>query len=129
MKISEIRDAYYDATGKVSDIVRQLGLAGIGVIWIFRSGTDNGGIKYSHSLIWPLGLFVLILASDLLQYAYKSLLWGMLNWFLWRKHHDNEKDVMVSGKWNVPSLVLFWLKTTLTMIAYLLLFRFICRQF
>lgn len=129
MKISEIRGAYYEATGKVSDIVRQLGLAGIGVIWILRSGTGNGVIKFPPSLICPLGLFVLILASDLLQYTYKSLLWGMLNWFLWRKHHDDEKDVVVSGKWNLPALVLFWLKTALTLIAYVLLFRFIYRQF
>jgi hypothetical protein len=129
MKISEIRDAYYDATDKVSDIVRQLGLAGIAVIWIFRSGADSGGIKYSHSLIWPLGLFVLTLAADLLQYMYKSLLWGMLNWFLWRQYHDNEKDVIVSGKWNLPTLVLFWIKAALTMLAYVLLFRFIYRQF
>lgn len=128
MKISEIRDAYYEATGKVSDIVRQLGLAGVAIIWIFRSGTDSGGIPYSHTLKVPLGYFVISLACDLLQYAYQSLIWGLLNWYYFRKHKKNAVEVEISGKWNVPALMLFWPKTILTVVAYIYLLEFIYHQ-
>jgi len=128
MKISEILAAYYEATAKVSEIVRQLDLAGIGVIWIFRVGTESGGIKYSSSLLLPLALFVASLAFDLLQYAYKSLVWGALNSHYWRIHRNNDVDVSISGKWNWFSAFLFWSKTVLTLVAYTMLFIFIFRQ-
>jgi hypothetical protein len=128
MKIFEIRDSYYEATGKVSDIVRQLGLAGIAIIWIFRSGTDTGGIPYSHTLKVPLGLFVVSLVFDLLQYAYKSLIWGILNWHYFRKHGENGVEVEISGKWNMPALMLFWSKTIIAVVAYIYLFGFIYHQ-
>jgi len=129
MKISEIRSAYYESTGKVSELVRQLALAGIAVIWIFRVGGDSsGGIKYGHTLIWPLGFFVAALGCDLLQYLYYSATWGILNTVHWRKHKDNEKDIKVSGKWNWIGLIFFWLKVALAIIADILLVRYILRQ-
>jgi hypothetical protein len=105
MKIFEIRDAYYQSTGKVSELVRQFSLAGIAVIWIFRIGGDDaGGVLYTNELLLPLGFFVAALGSDLLQYVYGSVIWGFLNTHYWRKHKNNDEDVKVSNKVNWPSL-------------------------
>jgi len=36
MKLKDAREIYYFYSGKTSDLVRQLGLAGIAVIWLFK---------------------------------------------------------------------------------------------
>ena len=36
MKLKDAREFYYFNSGKTSDLVRQLGLAGIAVVWIFK---------------------------------------------------------------------------------------------
>ena len=128
MKISQIRGAYEDSTGKVSDIVRQLNFAGIAIIWVLRVGKESGGLEYSPILKWPLALFVASLTLDLLQYMYKSIVWGLLNTYYFRKLGDEEKDVEVSGMWNYVALVFFWLKTAVTISAYVCLLVFIYRQ-
>ena len=51
MKIHELRSTYYEASGKVSDISRQLAFAGIAVIWVLRveqlKGSDPFKTLYS----------------------------------------------------------------------------------
>src|SRR4051812_39208439 len=97
MNVSEFREAYYKATDRVSELVRHLGFAGIAIVWILRTGEHTGGVKYSNELLLPLGLCVLTLACDLLQYVYKTAAWGFLNWFYWRKYHSNDAFVSVGG--------------------------------
>lgn len=125
MKISELRDCYYESSGKVSEIIRQLALAGIATIWILKVGTDSGGIKYSKSLLCPLGVFVFCLGLDLLQYVYKTALFGFLNHHYWRKHRDNDKEIKFAEKWNWPALFFFWLKTVMMVSGYAMLIRYI----
>jgi hypothetical protein len=126
MKISQLKEDYSKASGKVSELVRQLSFAGIAVIWTLRIG--EGDIKYSSDLLLPLALFVASLAFDLLHYIYKTIVTGSLNWCAWRKYKDNEKDVPYSGKWNWPTNVFFWLKATLVIFAYYYLLSFIYVQ-
>jgi hypothetical protein len=128
MKVSELRDTYYDATDKVSELVRHLSFAGIAVIWILKTGEHSGGLNYSHKLLWILILFVASLSCDVLQYVYKSIVWGSLNRHYWNIHHDNEADVRPSRKWNWVSIVLFWSKTVLVIVAYAFLMTFIYLQ-
>jgi hypothetical protein len=128
MKLSEIRDCYYESSCKVSDIVRQLGLAGIAIIWIFKVGTESGGIKYSKELLLPLGVLIGSLALDLLQYVYKTALNGIANYYYYRKYHVSDVDVPYPEWWNWPSLVLFWCKIVSIFIGYILLLKFIYSQ-
>jgi hypothetical protein len=128
MKISEIRADYYEASGKVSDLVRNLDFAGIGVVWIFTVGKDSGGIHFSYFLLFPLLLFVASLGCDLLQYVYKTTLLNLLNRHFWKKYHDNDKEVDFSDRWNWPTEVFFWLKTAFVVAAYGLLVMFILWQ-
>lgn len=84
MKVQDALDCYYESSGKVSELTRQLALAGIAVVWIFRVGTDHAP-KFPKELLYALLFFVLTLAVDLLQYLYKTLLWG-------RYHYVKEKQ-------------------------------------
>jgi hypothetical protein len=129
MKIRKMREDYEFFTGKLSEIVRQLNFAGIAVIWIFRVGTEAGGIQYSPLLKRSLELFVLSLSFDLIQYVYQSIVWGSLNTCYFRKHQNEEKDVEVSGAWNYIALIFFWSKAAFATIAYIFLFCSIYGQF
>jgi len=129
MKIKEIKAEYYEASGKVSDLVRQLDFAGIAVIWIFKIGKDEAaGIHFSKALLWPLALLVLSLACDLLQYVYKSAFFGIFNHRSWKKFHDEEKNVRYPDEANLPTNAFFWLKTILTGIAFGFLLTFLFRE-
>ena len=78
MKLEDTREEYYFYTGKVSDLVRQLGFAGIAIIWVFRTSAANGP-QIPKELI-PAGvLIVLSLAADLLQYAAGAVIWDRFN--------------------------------------------------
>jgi hypothetical protein len=125
MKVQEIRNDYYEASGVVSLISRQLNFAGIAVIWLLKVGTNSGGISFSGELLVPLYCFVAALGADLLQYVYKTITLGTLNYFHWRKHKDNEADVDVSPKINWLTNIFFWGKVTLLIYGYILLLYFI----
>jgi hypothetical protein len=128
MKIREVRDYYEEATDKASELVRSLSFAGIAVVWVLRTSEYSAGINYSNELLRPLVFFVTSLSCDLLQYLYKSIVWGSLNWHYWDKYHDNEKDVRPSRKWNWPTLMFFWAKAGFVVVAYACLLTFIYRQ-
>lgn len=72
MKLKDTRDAYYLYTGKTSDIIRYLGLAGIGIIWIFRvEGTDK--ISLAQNLLFPIALtYKLLLLTLVLKSFIKT---------------------------------------------------------
>lgn len=117
MILKDARDNYYFHTGKVSDIVRQLALGAIAIVWIFRTGA---GVPFSipYELLMPLKLVVAGLGLDLLQYVSGALFWGALQW---RKERAGfaESDDFKAPVWiNWPALVCFWAKAGLTAMAY-----------
>ncbi|HYJ05185.1 MAG TPA: hypothetical protein VEX43_08625 [Chthoniobacterales bacterium] len=123
MTISDLKEEYYFATGTVSTVVRQMALAGIAIIWIFKVGKDeSGGIPFTPAMLVPLRLFILVLVADLLQYAFKSAVWGALQHHYWNKFKDPDKLVEPSRFWNWPTNTLFWVKTALCVFAYYQLF-------
>jgi hypothetical protein len=128
MKIQELRDSYYEASANVSDRVRQLALAGIAVIWLLKTGDHTGGIKYGAQLLIPLSYFAASLTTDFCQYVCKTLIWGSLNTYYWKRYRDSEKEVRISGKWNWVVILLFWLKTVLLLCAYVHLLWFMYAQ-
>uniref|UniRef100_UPI0005094A63 hypothetical protein n=1 Tax=Candidatus Paracaedibacter symbiosus TaxID=244582 RepID=UPI0005094A63 len=79
MILKDARENYYFHSGKVSDIVRQLGLGAIAIVWIFRTGGPSSTVV-PEALIFPLKLVVAGLALDLLQYAIGAALWGFFQW-------------------------------------------------
>ena len=75
MKLSEIRDAYEEISGKLSDINRKLCFAGFEIIWIFNK-TDND-ISVPTELYLPALLLCASLFFDLLQYAISTFVWNV----------------------------------------------------
>jgi hypothetical protein len=112
--------AYY-YTGKVSEISRQLGLAGLAIIWIFKTDTKDGPI-IDENLFLPGLLLVVGLALDLLQYVVMGELWER---YAKRKDDLGETEFRVPKKLNWAGDVFYYLKLISVLIAYCYLISFL----
>lgn len=114
-------ETYYAATATVSTIVRQLAFVGIAVVWLF-SGVDvkpGSGLDIPPGLLKPGVLLIATLVVDLLQYVFRTFIWGVWHWKL---HRRNNKDCQLAPTWfNWPTLALFCTKIALIGAAYVLL--------
>ena len=127
MKLSGVREAYYFHSGKVSDITRQMALAGVGLIWVFRS-QEPGQMKVPNDLIPAAVLIVIGLTLDFLQYVAGTLLWGIRARKLENAGTTDETNVSLPDWINYPALVFFWTKMLATISAYVVLIRFLWMQ-
>jgi hypothetical protein len=141
MKLADAYGYYVRHSTKASDVARQLALAGLAVVWIFK--TDQGGGAYAvpHALLWPSVLMMGTLACDLLQYGAAAALWGGYNRLKERQLFEETKTAKTSGATNVPEakdreflaptwlnwpgLAFFWGKLVLVTVGYVLLLRFV----
>ncbi len=134
MKLKDTREEYYFYSGKVSDIVRQLGLSGLAVIWIFK--IENGQDKIIPSVLLPAGLFLLLgLTADLFQYAAGTVIWDRFNRKKEEELGKKQRELIAEGNmfdpeegdFTAPSSInnvtkwLFWMKITFVLIAYIFL--------
>ncbi len=115
MKLSEAREYYVDHSRQASTVARQLAFAGIALIWVFRSAPAEPGEPFlPREFLLPAVLIVVALAADLLQYAWASGAWGVIQRRM--ELSGNEED---APDWvNRPSLVLFWGKIGCVVTAY-----------
>ena len=130
MNVKDARVEYHYFSGKVSEIARQLCLASIALVWIFK--TDVGGRQQVPGELLPATLLAVGgLASDFLQYLYGSLAWG---YFQRKKELEVRRaepsiDSFHAPRWiNWPTLTFFWLKLILTAATYTLLFSYLLRR-
>ncbi len=117
MKLSEIRSAYEEISGKLSDINRQLCFAGFAIIWIFNK-TDKD-ISVPMELYLPALCLCASLFFDLLQYAISSLAWYV--YYLCQRKKDKkdeEVDVNEPECLNMIPWLFFFLKIILLIIGY-----------
>ncbi len=110
---SNIRDAYNTYTGKLSDIVRQLAFAGIGVVWILRVGTESGGIAFAPQLRNVLLFYVFTLTADVLHYIVGSATWGVYNTIKEWQDTPEEEEFHAPRIINWIPLTFFWGKVLL----------------
>lgn len=66
MKLKKAEEAYYYHTETASSVNRQLGFAGIAIIWIFAKHVE-GVITMPFALYLPAAFIILALGCDLLQ--------------------------------------------------------------
>ena len=138
MKLEDTREIYYETTGKVSDLVRQLGFAGIAIIWVFKTQSDGRQIIPKGFL--PAGiLIVLALAADLFQYAASVQIWDKFNrnkeTELTEKaeilsaqgvsYDVEDEDFDAPGSINDLTKRLFWTKFVLMFSAYVYLILYL----
>lgn len=78
MKLEDTRESYQFFSGKASEIVRQLGFAGIAVIWVFKVTVGDRQVVPPELL--PAGILLVSgLTLDLLHYVIGTLIWGIYN--------------------------------------------------
>src|ERR1700730_13680664 len=83
MKLADARGAYESLSGKASDIVRQISLAGVGLIWVFKSSTGSFSLSLDPSLLKAAFFIFLALLFDFLQYMV-----GTVVWYLYYRHKE-----------------------------------------
>jgi hypothetical protein len=79
MFVKNARKSYQYNSGKAGEIARQLSLAGIAVVWMFRGGIP-GGPTFTHTLLLALGWFCISLALDFLQYVTGTIIWAGISY-------------------------------------------------
>lgn len=109
MKLKTIREAYYGATGTLSELIRNISFAGIASIWILRGEPAESIKVLPPDLVLPLMIFLLALFLDFLQYVYRSLIWGLYGWLQERKFADKGDETEV----NDPPQAINWLNNLL----------------
>jgi hypothetical protein len=123
LKFKEFRADYYLFSGKASDIARQLALAGIAVVWIFKV-QQGMNLTLPAALLLPALLFVATLGLDLLHYVLAALIWGAFTQWHRSRNVQDDDEVTASGVLNYPALVLFWGKLVAVCIGYAYLFDY-----
>ena len=118
MKLSEIRTAYEDLSGKLSDISRQLCFAGFAVIWIYNKSENN--ISVPQELYLPTLLLCISLFLDVMQYLVSSLSWYIF-YLKNRNENSNDDDTPVKEpeKLNFVPWILFGMKIFALIIGYI----------
>ncbi|WP_175703183.1 hypothetical protein [Burkholderia ambifaria] len=125
--VAEYQGTYHWHSTKASDVSRQLGFAGIAVIWLFKTqATGSPTITMPALLDLPLALIVLSLSLDLFQYIWQSMLWGVV-WRLFERRHglENDDHFEVSKYLNWPAIGIFWLKLLTMIVGYICLLKYL----
>lgn len=132
MLLDKIQQAYYDASGSLSNINRQSCLGGIALIWLFKGSISSSTVGSSSEtiLLFPNTLYlslvflVMSLIMDFLQYAATTIVWGILGRRrekylekngLDKKTHDLKEPPNCI---NYPALFFFWIKIILSVVGF-----------
>lgn len=108
-------------SANVSSILRQLILAGIGIVWMFKLIDKNGLIQIDAHLLVALGAFVLAVIVELLHYLAELLLNA---YYLTDKMKNTEMPTYVSS----VSWILWICKLFLVLFAYVMIGVFLCSK-
>jgi hypothetical protein len=128
MKLEDTRGAHDDASGKAGDISRQLALAALAVVWIFKTNQPTGIISVPQALILPSAMAIASLAFDLLQYVYATIAWAQFNRYMEKKTKLNEEKIFNAPRWiNWPTNVFFYLKIVTMIVCYVFLLNYLLR--
>ena len=117
MILGDAKKAYEDLSAKASDIIRQLSLAGIGLIWVFKVSAGSSFVL-EPKLLRGLAFIFLALFFDLLQY-----LVGTVTWYLYFRKKEKENvasdaEFTAPDYINLPTWILFGLKAAAMFVAY-----------
>jgi hypothetical protein len=126
MKLINAREAYYEFSGRASDVARQLSFAGLAIVWL-SALQNREAADLPPVLTLVTGLLVLGLALDLLQYLYASAAWGILQRVKEIQGVRDDDDFRVPSKINWPTNALHWLKVVPILAAYFFLLRYLFR--
>ncbi len=118
------RDIHYSSTAQVSNNVRTLSIAAIGMIWIFKIQVGDH-FQLPKDLYCPVILVFIALAIDFMQSLYSSIAW-----FIFFRLKENEGigediDLEHNSKITWPAYILFYIKIIIMILAYYHIIRFL----
>ncbi len=90
MKLEEIRKSYEDLSRTFSNTVRNLGISGIAIAWLFMTKEDTNTMLFV--LITAMFLFIITLFADLIQNYHLSIIWYNYYELMKNKHGKDEGD-------------------------------------
>lgn len=115
MKLSKYLDAYHEYSGKASEVSRQLAFAGIALIWIFK--TDSNQLP--KELLVPSVFFVLALLFDLMQYVVGALIWKIFHQYHEKsKDTDQDSDIKAPVSLSNTISIFYFVKVTMVLVAF-----------
>jgi hypothetical protein len=110
-------------TSKAGEITRQLGLAGIAVIWVFKA-SDGARQFIPKELYWPGTLLLLSLALDFLHYLVGAFFWQILT----KRAQRRGVKEFETPAWITGSIWALFIAKAITIIAaYVLLLIYLIR--
>ncbi|MGE0635173.1 MAG: hypothetical protein AB7G44_08545 [Bacteroidia bacterium] len=125
--LEDFKQDTYELSKKTSDISRQLAFAGIAIIWIYKN-PDDAPILIRDGLLFPLFLWILSLAIDLIHHFFGAMAW--YTFFQMKQYHFNngtlKKTDDITGPFWIDYIAtcFFILKIILNIWAYIELGRF-----
>lgn len=122
MTLKDAREYYSYFTGKTSDIIRQLGLGGIALIWLFKIDVSGSQSKLPSEFSHPLALITFGLAIDLLHYFIAASIWGIFQRKM-EKSNIGLAEFSAPNWFNWPGIFCFVVKFLAITAAYILLIR------
>lgn len=90
MKLEDAERHYVANSGKLSDIVRNLGLVGLAAVWFFKTELPHAAVV-PRILLWVGGCLLLALVLDAAQY--------LASWASWRGFHKSEGKRLWAEGW------------------------------
>lgn len=91
MKLEDVRKEIYYFSEKASGASQKLALAGIGVIWLFKS--TDGDIQSFHPLLyWSLLFFIITLFIEFVHYLVFAPVWAKYYVKKYAEIKKNKKD-------------------------------------
>ena len=127
MNLAELQETYHYHSGKTSHLVRQLGFAGIALIWVFK--TDTAGQRLVPPELIPAAILIVVaLTLDLLHYVAGTLIWGIYHKLKDRAGTAENANFDAPRYINWPTLFFFWAKTTVIIVAYAFLIPFLASR-
>jgi hypothetical protein len=120
MNLKEARAAYYEFSGKTSDLVRTLALSAIAIIWVFRVETPDGpGLP--RSLLTAGLLAVASISCDLLHYVGATVVWGSYSRKLEKGGQSDDAELVAPAWLNWPGIFFFTAKVAFLVGTYAVL--------
>lgn len=115
-KLSEVDRTKNDATGRASDVGRQLAYAGIATVWLLRD--DAAARPLSNILLFALVFLSTALIVDLMQYVHCSRIWKNFYNEQFDIHGSDEALVDIPKSLTEPMYKFFWTKIWLLGFGY-----------
>lgn len=126
MRLADIDAFLYETTSRVGATTRNLSLAGIGIVWVFKV-EQNGSSYLPRDLVLPALFFVISIALDFFQYAYNAIAFGIVARL--NRDKNGDTDISLPSKITLPAFCMFYGKILSAVVGYVLLLNLIVTRF